>query len=164
MAHPHPDGSSAVKNKIRQGRHDRLGRWRHQILGWPEARADPTSGTQRLVSYLVSITPSGSRLTLGRLRGGEAFPYTVELGDDRTTCAPPPRRGLTRAARTRPRARWSATSRPTTCRCSAPTARPTAATPGRRVGSAAALRSAQLERHPDQPRIWAGFVLSGAWR
>ena len=53
-------GSSAVTNRIRQGRHDRLGTQRHEILGWPEARADPTSGTQRLVSYLVSTTPSGN--------------------------------------------------------------------------------------------------------
>jgi hypothetical protein len=57
---PYPDGSSAVKNRIRQGRRDRLGTQRHEILGWPEARADPTSGTQRLVSYLVSTTPSGN--------------------------------------------------------------------------------------------------------
>ena len=48
-----------MKNRIRQGRHDRLGTQRHEILVWPEARADPTSGTQRLVSYLVSTTPSG---------------------------------------------------------------------------------------------------------
>src|ERR1700710_2855666 len=58
--HPYPDGSSAVKNRIRQGRHDRLGTQRHEILRWSEARADPTSGTQRLVSYLVSTTPSGN--------------------------------------------------------------------------------------------------------
>src|SRR4051794_3956575 len=59
-ADPYRDGSSAVKNPIRQGRHDRLGIQRHEILGWPEARADPTSGTQRVVSYLVSTTPSGN--------------------------------------------------------------------------------------------------------
>src|SRR4051794_41961600 len=59
-ADPYRDGSSAVKNPIRQGRHDRLGTQRHEILGWPEARADPTSGTQRVVSYLVSTTPSGN--------------------------------------------------------------------------------------------------------
>jgi hypothetical protein len=31
---PYPDGSSAVKNRIRQGRRDRLGTQRHEILGW----------------------------------------------------------------------------------------------------------------------------------
>src|SRR3954452_17705522 len=50
-----------------QGRHDRLGTQRH-VLGWPEARADPTSGTQRLVSYLVSTTPSGNVRVSTRLR------------------------------------------------------------------------------------------------
>src|SRR3954452_19079320 len=59
-ADPYRDGSSAVKNPIRQGRHDRLGIQRHEILGWPEARADPTSGTQRVVSYLVRSRPSGN--------------------------------------------------------------------------------------------------------
>ena len=39
---PYPDGSSAVKNRILEGGHDRLGTQRHEILGWPEARADPT--------------------------------------------------------------------------------------------------------------------------
>src|SRR5256885_5321348 len=67
-AAPYPDGSSAVKNRIRQGRHDRLGTQRHEILGWPEARADPTSGTQRLVSYLVSTTLSGNVRVSTRLR------------------------------------------------------------------------------------------------
>src|SRR5258708_26498610 len=67
-ADPYPDGSSAVKNRIRQGRRDRLGTQRHEILGWPEARADPTSGTQRLVSYLVSTTPSGNVRVSTRLR------------------------------------------------------------------------------------------------
>src|SRR5439155_24605589 len=65
---PYPDGSSAVKNRIRQGRRDRLGTQRHEIRGWPEARADPTSGTQRLVSYLVSTTPSGNVRVSTRLR------------------------------------------------------------------------------------------------
>src|SRR3954452_25203315 len=50
-----------------QGRHDRLGTRRH-VLGWPEARADPTSGTQRLVAYLVSTTPSGNVRVSTRLR------------------------------------------------------------------------------------------------
>src|SRR3954454_25260352 len=68
QADPYPDGSSAVKGRIRQGRHDRLGTQRHEILGWPEARADPTSGTQRLVSYLVSTTPSGNVRVSTRLR------------------------------------------------------------------------------------------------
>src|SRR4051812_20553387 len=68
LGHPYPDGSSAVKNRIRQGRHDRLGTQRHEILGWPEAGADPTSGTQRLVSYLVSTTPSGNVRVSTRLR------------------------------------------------------------------------------------------------
>src|SRR3954470_2996951 len=67
-ADPYPDGSSAVKNRIRQGRRDRLGPQRHEILGWPEARADPTSGTQRLVSYLVSTTPSGNVRVSTKLR------------------------------------------------------------------------------------------------
>src|SRR3982074_2259221 len=67
-ADPYTDGSSAVKNRIRQGRRDRLGTQRHEILGWPEARADPTSGTQRLVSYLVSTTPSGNVRVSTRLR------------------------------------------------------------------------------------------------
>src|SRR3982074_2640550 len=67
-ADPYPDGSSAVKNRIRQGRRDRLGTQRHEILGWPEARADPTSGTQRLFSYLVSTTPSGNVRVSTRLR------------------------------------------------------------------------------------------------
>src|SRR3954463_11493281 len=53
---------------IRQGRHDRLGTKRHEMLGWPEARADPTSGSQRLVSYLVSTTPSGNVRVSTRLR------------------------------------------------------------------------------------------------
>src|SRR5215204_6621538 len=64
----YPDGSSAVKNRIRQGRRDRLGTQRHEILGWPQARADPTSGTQRLVLYLVSTTPSGNVRASTRLR------------------------------------------------------------------------------------------------
>src|SRR4030081_4119870 len=67
-ADPYADGSSAVKNRIRQGSHDRLGTQRHEILGWPEARADPTSGTQRLVAYLVSTTPSGNVRVSTRLR------------------------------------------------------------------------------------------------
>src|SRR3981189_2752438 len=67
-ADPYPDGSSAVKNRIRQGRHDRFGTQRHEILGWPEARADPAAGTQRLVSYLVSTTPSGNVRVSTRLR------------------------------------------------------------------------------------------------
>src|SRR6195256_4834094 len=68
QADPYPDGSSAVKNRIRQGRRDRLGTQRHEILGWPEARADPTSGTQCLVSYLVRTTPSGNVRVSTRLR------------------------------------------------------------------------------------------------
>src|SRR3979409_855013 len=67
-ADPYPDGSSAGKTRIRQGRRDPLGTQRHEILGWPEARADPTSGTQRLVSYLVSTTPSGNVRVSTRLR------------------------------------------------------------------------------------------------
>src|SRR3954462_8143679 len=67
-ADPYPDGSSAVQNRIGQGRHDRLGTQRHEVLGWPEARADPTSGTQRLVSYLVSTTPSGNVRVSTRLK------------------------------------------------------------------------------------------------
>src|SRR3954462_12532642 len=67
-ADPYPDGSSAVQNRIGQGRHDRLGTQRHEVLGWPEARADPASGTQRLVSYLVSTTPSGNARVSSRLR------------------------------------------------------------------------------------------------
>src|SRR5450759_3129957 len=43
---------------IWRGYHNRVGTQRHEILGRPEARADPTSGTQRLVSYLVRTTPS----------------------------------------------------------------------------------------------------------
>src|SRR5215217_227667 len=46
----------------------RLGTQRHEILGWPEARADPTSGIQRLVSYLVRSTPSGNVRVSTRLR------------------------------------------------------------------------------------------------
>ena len=42
---------------IRQGYHDRLGTQHHEILGRPGVRADPSSGTQRLVSYLVRSTP-----------------------------------------------------------------------------------------------------------
>lgn len=34
----------------------------------PEARADPTSGSQRLVSHLVSTTPSGNVRVSTRLR------------------------------------------------------------------------------------------------
>jgi hypothetical protein len=56
MARPELEGPAT-------GRRDRLGTQRHEILGWPEARADPTSGTQRLVSYLVSTTPSGGAPT-----------------------------------------------------------------------------------------------------
>src|SRR5204863_4836751 len=67
-ANPYPDGSSAVKNRIRQGYHDRLGTQRHEILGWPEARADPRPGTQRLVSYLVRSTPSGNVRVSTRFR------------------------------------------------------------------------------------------------
>src|SRR5437870_657483 len=40
----------------------------HEILGWPEAPADPTSGTQRLVSYLVRTTPSGNVRVSTRVR------------------------------------------------------------------------------------------------
>src|SRR5215207_1670337 len=65
---PYPDGSSAVKNRIRQGTSRRLGTQRHEILGWPEARADPRSGIQRLVSYLVRSTPSGNVRVSTRLR------------------------------------------------------------------------------------------------
>src|SRR4030081_4160446 len=67
-ADPYADGSSAVKNRVRQGRRDRLGTQRHEILGRPEARADPTSGIQRLVSYLVRSTPSGNVRVSTRLR------------------------------------------------------------------------------------------------
>src|SRR6478736_7353728 len=38
------------------------------MLGWPEARADPRSGIQRLVSYLVSSTPSGNVRVCTRFR------------------------------------------------------------------------------------------------
>jgi hypothetical protein len=41
---------------------------RHEILGWPDARADPTSGTQRVVWYLVSTTPSGNVRVSTKLR------------------------------------------------------------------------------------------------
>src|SRR5215469_8373989 len=57
-----------MKNRIWQGRHDRLGTQRHEILGRPEARGDPTAGTQRLVSYLVSTTPSGNVRVSTRFR------------------------------------------------------------------------------------------------
>src|SRR5919112_2309338 len=67
-ADPYPEGSFAVKNRIRRGRHDRLGTQRREILGRPEAGADPTSGTQRLVSYLVRSTPSGNVRVSTRLR------------------------------------------------------------------------------------------------
>src|SRR4051794_5834695 len=38
------------------------------ILGWPEPGADPRSGTQRLVSYLVRSTPSGNVRVSTRFR------------------------------------------------------------------------------------------------
>ena len=66
-----------MKNRIRQGRHDRLGTQRHEILGWPEARADPTSGTQRLVSYVVSTTPSGNVRVSTRLKADDGGPMDI---------------------------------------------------------------------------------------
>src|SRR3954454_6427172 len=92
LGHPYPDGSPAVKNRIRQGRHDRLGTQRHDILGWPEARADPTSGIQRLVSYPVKSTPSGNVRVSTKLRFTQWFravkngvppPTRTGWGDDR---------------------------------------------------------------------------------
>src|SRR3954452_17841569 len=53
---------------IRRGYHNRLGTQRHEILERPEARADPTSGTQCLVSYLVRTTPSGNVRVSTRVR------------------------------------------------------------------------------------------------
>src|ERR1700744_5086 len=47
---------------------DRLGTQRHEILRGPDARADPRSGIQRLVSYLVRSTPSGNVRVSTRFR------------------------------------------------------------------------------------------------
>src|SRR6201995_1561076 len=45
---------------MRQRYHDRLGTQHPEMLGRPGVRADPSSGIQRLVSYLVRSTPSGN--------------------------------------------------------------------------------------------------------
>jgi hypothetical protein len=69
-----------------------LGRQRLEVLGRPEACADPTAGTQRLVWYLVSTTPSGNvrvsiRLRFNRLfqarEGRRAAAHEDRIGDDR---------------------------------------------------------------------------------
>src|SRR5215212_7153489 len=57
----------------------------HEILGWPEARADPRSGTQRLVSYLVRSTPSGN------VRVSTKFRFT-QLSRAAKNGVPPPTR------------------------------------------------------------------------
>src|ERR1700759_520814 len=53
---------------MRQRYHDRLGTQHPEMLGRPGVRADPSSGIQRLVSYLVRSTPSGNVRVSTRFR------------------------------------------------------------------------------------------------
>src|SRR5215211_4180905 len=63
-----PGAAAAIAKRDPAGYHNRLETQRHEILGRPEARADPTSGTQCLVSYLVRSTPSGNVRVSTRVR------------------------------------------------------------------------------------------------